>query len=137
MGRIQNGDALIFFNFREDSIRQIAHAFVDHDFDKFERPLLNNVFFVTMTEYEKGLPAHVAYPPLDVEWPLARVISYAGRKQLHIAETEKYAHVTYFFNSGKEVPFPGEDRKLIPSARIPFDQKPEMSAREITDAVLE
>lgn len=136
VGRVQNGDALVFFNFREDSIRQIAHSFVDHDFDKFERPLLNNVFFVTMTEYEKGMSAHVAFPPLDVEWPLARVISYAGRKQLHIAETEKYAHVTYFFNSGKEAPYPGEDRKLIPSARVPFDQKPEMSAVEITDAVL-
>ncbi len=136
LGRVQSGDALIFFNFREDSIRQLAHAFVDHDFDKFVRAPLTNVFFVTMTEYEKGLAANVAFPPLDIEWPLSRVISYASKKQLHIAETEKYAHVTYFFNGGKEAPYPGEDRKLIPSARVPFDTKPEMSAREITDVVL-
>lgn len=136
-GRIQNGDGVIFFNFREDSIRQLAHAFLDHDFNKFERSYLTNLFIVTMTEYEKGLPAHVAFPPHDVEWPLSRVISYTGKRQLHIAETEKYAHVTYFFNGGKEAPFPGEDRKLIPSAPVPFDQKPEMSAKEITELVLQ
>ncbi|MEK7643399.1 MAG: 2,3-bisphosphoglycerate-independent phosphoglycerate mutase [Patescibacteria group bacterium] len=135
-GRIQNGDAVVIFNFREDSIRQITHSFLDHDFVRFPRTALTDVFTVTMTEYEKGLNAHVAFPPLDIEWPLARVISYANLKQLHVAETEKYAHVTYFFNGGKEQPFPGEDRKLIPSARVPFNQKPEMSAREITDALL-
>ncbi|MEK7150584.1 MAG: 2,3-bisphosphoglycerate-independent phosphoglycerate mutase [Patescibacteria group bacterium] len=135
-GRMKSGDAVIFFNFREDSERQLAHAFLDPNFNKFEREYISNLFFVTMTEYEQGLPAHVAFPPLDVEWPLSRVISYAGRKQLHIAETEKYAHVTYFFNGGKEKPYPAEDRKLIPSYRVPFDQKPDMSATEITDAVL-
>ncbi len=136
-GRIHEGDAVVFMNFREDSERQMAHAFVDHDFTKFDRAFIQNLFFVTMTEYENGLPAHVAFPPLNIDWPLARVVSYAGRKQFHIAETEKYAHVTYFFNGGKEQPFPAEDRKLLPSARVPFDQKPEMSACEITDAVLE
>ncbi|KKU52601.1 MAG: 2,3-bisphosphoglycerate-independent phosphoglycerate mutase [Parcubacteria group bacterium GW2011_GWA2_47_10b] len=135
-GRIKEGDSVIFFNFREDSVRQLAHAFLDEDFSKFERAKIPNLFFVTMTEYEKGLAAHVAFPPLDIEWPLARVVSYANKKQLHVAETEKYAHVTYFFNGGKEQPFSGEDRKLVPSARVPFDQKPEMSAREITEATL-
>jgi 2,3-bisphosphoglycerate-independent phosphoglycerate mutase len=136
-GRIKDGDSVIFSNFREDSVRQLAHAFLDESFDKFDRQKISNMFFVTMTEYEKGLPAHVAYPPMDVEWPLARVISYAGKHQLHIAETEKYAHVTYFFNGGKEQPFDGEERKLIPSARVAFDQKPEMAAHEITEAVVQ
>jgi 2,3-bisphosphoglycerate-independent phosphoglycerate mutase len=135
-GRIKDGDAVVFFNFREDSERQLTHAFLELNFDKFDRTYISNLFFVSMTEYEKGLPAHVAFPPLDVEWPLSRVISYAGRKQLHIAETEKYAHVTYFFNGGKEKPFPGEERKLVPSFRVSFDQKPDMSALEITDAIL-
>ena len=133
---IKDGDAVIFFNFREDSVRQITRAFLEEKFNKFERVFMPNIYFVTMTEYDSGLPAHVAYPPLDVEWPLSRVISHAGIKQLHIAETEKYAHVTYFFNGGKERPFPDEERVLIPSARVPFDKKPEMSAVEITDSVL-
>lgn len=136
MGRLKDNDALIFFNFREDSERQMAHAMGDVTFDKFERQKVQNLFLVTMTEYEKNLPAHVAFPPLDIEWPLARVVSYAGHKQFHIAETEKYAHVTYFFNGGKEQAFQGEERKLIPSFRVPFDQKPDMSANEITEALL-
>lgn len=136
MGRIGDGDGVIFFNFREDSVRQLTHVFLDLQFDKFERPALPNLFFVTMTEYEKGIPAHIAFLPLEIDWPLSRVISYAGRKQFHIAETEKYAHVTYFFNGGKEKPYPGEDRKLIPSAQVPFDTKPEMSAGEITQTLL-
>jgi len=135
-GRIKQGDSVIFFNFREDSVRQLAHAFLDENLEKFEREKIPNLFFVTMTEYEQALAAHVAFPPLDVEWPLARVVSYAQKKQFHIAETEKYAHVTYFFNGGKEQPFAGEERKLIPSLRVPFDQRPEMSAHEITEAVL-
>lgn len=135
-GRIKDGDSIVFFNFREDSERQLVRAFLDTNFTAFDRGVAPKVFFVTMTEYEKGFPAHVAFPPLDVEWPLAHVISYAGRKQFHVAETEKYAHVTYFFNGGKEKAFPGEDRKLIPSYRVPFDQKPDMSANEIVDAVL-
>ena len=137
VGRIHEGDAVVFTNFREDSERQLVHAFLNEEFDKFDRAKIPNMFFVTMTEYEKGLPAHVAYPPLNIEWSLARLISYANKKQFHIAETEKYAHVTYFFNGGKEQPFTGEERKLIPSARVPFDQKPDMSAREITDALIE
>jgi len=136
VGRIKDGDALIFFNFREDSERQMAHAFADINFDKFERTKLQNFFLVTMTEYERNMPAHVAFPPLDIEWPLARVISYAGKTQFHTAETEKYAHVTYFFNGGKEQAFDGEERKLVPSFKVPFDQKPDMSANEITEGLL-
>lgn len=136
--RIKSGDAAIFFNYREDSERELTAAFVADDFQGFAREKIPNLFFVTMTEYDKRIPAHVAFPPLDVEWPLARVISGAGLKQLHIAETEKYAHVTYFFNGGKEQAFPGEDRVLVPSPHVAhFDDVPEMSASKITDAVLE
>ena len=93
---------------------------------------------VTMAEYEKDLPVEVAFPPLQIDYPLARVIAEAGLKQLHIAETEKYAHVTYFFNGGQEKVHPGEDRLLIPSPQVvAYDQKPAMSAREITSRVNE
>jgi 2,3-bisphosphoglycerate-independent phosphoglycerate mutase len=91
-----------------------------------------------MTEYEKSLPVVVAFPPQDVVYPLARVLSEAGLAQFHTAETEKYAHVTYFFNGGREEPFPGEDRTLIPSPKVAtYDLQPEMSARGVTDAVLD
>ncbi len=136
--RIKDNDAVIFYNFREDSAREITHAFVEENFNKFERKKLQNLFFVTMTEYEKGLPVHVAFPSAEVEWPLARVIAEAGKKQMHIAETQKYAHITYFLNGGKEEEFPGEDRVLIPSPKISsYDLEPEMSARQITEKVLE
>ncbi len=134
--RIKDGDALISYNFREDSERQLAHAIADEEFSKFDRTRVANLFYVTMTEYEKGLNAHAAFSPMEIEWPLARVVSYAQKTQFHIAETEKYAHVTYFFNGGKEQPYAKEDRKLIPSYKVPFDQKPEMSAPEITEALL-
>lgn len=138
LGRIQHGDAVIVFNFREDSVREIAHAFLDKTFSKFSRERLENFIFVAMTEYEKNLGAEVAFPPLDVEWPLARVLSEAGRKQIHIAETEKYAHITYFFNGGRELPFSGEDRIFVSSPRdSSFDKKPEMASQEIVTRVLE
>ena len=137
-GRIGSGDVVIFYNFREDSVREIVSAFVSDNFNGFAREKINNLFFVTMTEYDKNLPVVVAFPPLDIDWPLARVISEANLKQLHIAETEKYAHVNYFFNGGKEKPFPGEDRILVPSPKIVhFDEMPEMSAGKITDYILE
>ena len=135
--RIKNQDAVIFYNFREDSVRELAQAFTEDGFDKFPREKLAELCFVTMTEYQKGLPVEVAFPPLDISWPLARVISEAKLKQLHIAETEKYAHVTYFFNGGRERPFAGEERILVPS--LPgtrFDENPEMSAAKITDALV-
>ncbi|QQG42742.1 MAG: 2,3-bisphosphoglycerate-independent phosphoglycerate mutase [Candidatus Giovannonibacteria bacterium] len=136
--RIESGDAVIFFNYREDSERELTSAFVSNNFSGFPREKLGNLFFVTMTEYDKRFPAEVAFPPLDVAWPLARVISEAGLRQLHAAETEKYAHVTYFFNGGKETPYSGEERILIPSPKSArFDQTPEMSAAKITDTILE
>ncbi|MFA6131346.1 MAG: 2,3-bisphosphoglycerate-independent phosphoglycerate mutase [Patescibacteria group bacterium] len=136
--RIKSGDAVVFFNYREDSEREITAAFVDDAFTGFSRTKIENLFFVTMTEYETRFPVRVAFPPLGIEWPLARTISGAGLKQLHIAETEKYAHVTYFFNGGKETAFSGEDRVLVPSPHVAhFDEVPEMSASKITDAVVE
>lgn len=136
-GRICDRDAVIFYNFREDSARELSHAFVDEHFEGFAREWFRNLLFVTMTEYEQGLPARVAFSPIDVAWPLARVISEAGFRQLHVAETEKYAHVTYFFNGGRERPFPGEERMLVASPRTAhIDDTPEMSAAQVTDTVI-
>jgi 2,3-bisphosphoglycerate-independent phosphoglycerate mutase len=139
VGIIKDNDALIIFNFREDSMREISEAFVKEKFDHFERKKLVNFFLVTMTEYEKKLPATmIAFPPLDINFPLGRVVSEAGLRQLRIAETEKYAHVTYFFNGGKEKHFVGEDRLLIPSLPAAhFDEVPEMKSAEITAKIIE
>ncbi|MBI3631017.1 MAG: 2,3-bisphosphoglycerate-independent phosphoglycerate mutase [Candidatus Sungbacteria bacterium] len=137
-GIIREHDALIFFNFREDSMRQITHAFVDDEFDKFPRAKVQDLEVVTMTEYEGDLSALAAFPALDIRWPLARVLADAGLRHLHIAETEKYAHVTYFFNGGVEKPFVGEDRILVPSQTTAhFDQTPEMRSPEITARILD
>lgn len=139
VGTIANDDTVIFFNFRSDRARQLTKSFVLPGFDKFPRAeYLRDLHFVTMTEYEKNLPVSVAFPPEEVTMPLAKVYSDAGLFQLHAAETEKYAHVTYFFNGGVENPFPGEDRVLVPSPSVPaYDQKPDMSARTVTDRVVE
>ncbi len=135
---VSNNDAVIFFNFRADRARQLTSAFVLPKFDKFKRDLLANLLFVTMTEYEKNLPVKVAFPPEVVDKPLARVLSENGLRQLHIAETEKYAHVTYFFNGGREKSYEGEDHVLVPSPVVSsYDQKPDMSAREITRKLIE
>lgn len=138
LGRIKDGDAVIFYNFREDSARELTSAFTDERFDRFKRDnWLKNLLFITMTEYDKRFSVKAAFPSLDIKWPLARVISEAGLKQLHIAETEKYAHITYFLNGGQEKPFPKEDRILIPSPPAQsYDQRPEMSASQITEAVI-
>jgi len=134
---IGEGDAVIFFNFRPDRARQITKALVVPDFDKFEREYIPDLAMTTMTEYEKDLPVEVAFPPEAVETCLGRVISDAGLKQLHIAETEKYAHVTFFLNGTREEPFPGEDRMIVPSPRVAsYDLQPEMSANELTAKVL-
>jgi len=136
LATVANGDAVIFFNFRPDRARELAQAFVVPSFNKFSKEYLNDLLFVTMTEYEKNLPATVAYAPIVVHNSLAEVISKAGLKQMHAAETEKYAHVTFFLNGTVEEPFTGEDRLLIPSAKVSsYDQKPEMSALEITKEV--
>lgn len=135
---VRDNDALIFADFREDSMRELTHAFVDESFDHFSREKLQNCLVVTMTEYQKGMPALAAFPQLDIHWPLARVLSEAHLRHLHIAETQKYAHVTYFFNGGIEKPFPGEDRILVPSdATAHFDEVPTMKAPEITARILE
>jgi len=138
IGKIQANDAMVFCNFRADRARQLTKAFVLPGFDKFPRTYLDDLYFVSMTEYEKDLPLEVAFPPELVFDPLAKIISEAGLKQLHIAETEKYAHVTFFFNGGQEEQYIGEERILVPSARVAsYAKKPEMSAREITKKVEE
>ena len=135
---IEDGDSVIFFNIREDRARQITEAFVLDNFEHFERGAkLKNLNFTTMMEYEKGLPVNVVFPPEEVEEPLGKILSLAGKKQLRIAETEKYAHVTYFFNGGKEKPYPEEIRMLIPSPSVEsYDQTPKMSAEEITHNII-
>lgn len=136
---IEDGDSVIVFNFRSDRPRQIVHAISDPAFDGFTRDSVRQeLYVVTMTEYQEDLPVHVAFPPENVKMPLARVISEAGKTQFHAAETEKYAHVTYFLNGGREEPFAGEERKLIHSPKVAtYDLQPEMSAFPVTDAVVE
>ncbi len=134
---IRDHDAVIFFNFRNDRMRQLTKAFVQEEFTGFSRTKISDLFVVTMTEYEAGLPVRVAFPPEYIENPLAKILADHQMKQLHIAETEKYAHVTFFLNGGNEKPFPGEERVLISSPQVSsFDQKPEMSARLITERVV-
>lgn len=138
LATVKDKDSVIFFNFRSDRGRELTKAFVLPGFDKFEREYFEDLFFVTMTEYEKDLPVEVAFPPETIDEPLAKVISDAGQKQLHIAETEKYAHVTFFFNGGTEKEFPGEERILVPSPRVAsYADKPEMSAKEVAKKVTE
>lgn len=163
---IKDNDAVIFFNFRIDRPRQLTKAFVLPDFEggitsegfdpyavkykgkhiqettpttTFKRKVvLNNLFFVTMTEYERGLPVQVAFPPQSVDMPIGRVLEQRGLKQLRVSETEKERFVTYYFNGLREDPFEGEHRIIIPSAQVAtYDQKPEMSANDIMSTVLE
>ncbi|MEI7620919.1 MAG: 2,3-bisphosphoglycerate-independent phosphoglycerate mutase [Candidatus Moraniibacteriota bacterium] len=133
---IKDGDGVIFFNFREDRARQITKAFVLPEFDGFQRTLLK-IDFATLVEYEKDLPTEVAFPPIILTGGLGGVLSQHSLKQLRIAETEKYAHVTYFFNGGKEDPWLGEDRLLVPSPAVSkFDEAPEMSAAIVTEKIV-
>jgi 2,3-bisphosphoglycerate-independent phosphoglycerate mutase len=137
---IGNGDTVIFFNFRADRTRQLTRAFTERHFDGFERDsYLDLSNFTCMTLYDEAFGLPVAFPPVHMEGILGQVISSQGLRQLRIAETEKYAHVTYFFNGGQERPFDNEDRCLIPSPRdiATYDQKPEMSAIAVTDEVLD
>lgn len=166
LGLIENNDAAIFFNYRIDRPRQLTKAFILADFEKlviekaafdpyaeryglrlYEVPKrtttfkrakkFQNLFFVTMTEYEKGLPAKVAFPPTPVKMPLTRVLSEKGLRQLHIAETEKERFVTYYFDGQRENSFPGEERIEIPSPKVAtYDKKPEMSADEVTQELI-
>lgn len=134
--RIKNGDAIIFMNFREDSSRQLTKVFVDKDFQEFEREELDDLLFVTMTEYDKKLKTAIAFPQPEVNLTLGELVSAQGLKQLRIAETVKYAHVTYFFNGGKEKPLAGEERILIPSLKdVRPEEAPEMQAEKICQAM--
>lgn len=139
VGTVRDGDGIIFFNFRSDRVREITRAFTDPGFSGFSRPNLPSLSsFVCMTEYDETFALPVAFGPEQLRNILGGVLATAGLRQLRIAETEKYAHVTFFFNGGIEVPFPGEDRVLIPSPKdVPtYDLKPEMSARKVTDELL-
>ena len=134
---IKNGDSLIFFNFRPDRAREITKALSLPEFDKFPRVEIKDFLMVTMMEYEKDLPVEVAFPPQAIETSLAKVVSDAGLRQLHIAETEKYAHVTFFMNGMREEEYPGEDRVIIPSPRVStYDKAPEMATPLIADRVV-
>jgi 2,3-bisphosphoglycerate-independent phosphoglycerate mutase len=156
---IRDNDAIIFTNFRPDRGRQLSQAFVLPDIDAridkhyakqqaegqqlppqiWQRgPQLQNLFFATLTQYEEGLPVHVVFAPKHVAAPLARVVSEAGLQQYHSAETEKYPHVTFFLNGGREEPFVGEDRTLVASPKVAtYDLQPEMSAAGVTEKLLE
>lgn len=136
VGLIESGDAVICFNFRPDRSRELTKAFVLPVFDKFPRTALERLTFVTFTEYEKDLPVEVAYPPQLIDVCLAKVVSDAGFSQLHIAETEKYAHVTFFLNGMREEAFPGEQRVIIPSPRVSsYDKEPAMSVFAIAERI--
>src|SRR5580693_4408913 len=135
--RIRDNDVVFFFNFRADRGRQLSRAFLFPDFDGFDRRVQPKVHFVTMTVYDKTYNCPVAFQPQTLDNILGKVVSEAGKKQLRIAETEKYPHVTYFFNGGEEVAFPGEDRVIVPSPKVAtYDLKPEMSAPEVTAEVV-
>ena len=134
---VKDGDGVVFFNFRPDRARELTHAFTDVEFGGFERKELK-LSFATMTQYEEGLNVKVAYPPEAITNTLGEIIARNGMTQLRIAETEKYAHVTFFFNGGVEEPYNGEDRILVPSPKVAtYDLQPEMSAIEVTDKVVE
>jgi 2,3-bisphosphoglycerate-independent phosphoglycerate mutase len=133
-------DTSIFFNFRADRARQLSQALANPEFEGFARPfdVSGSVELLTMTHYMDGLKATAIFEEQDIDQPLARVISEAGLSQLHVAETEKYAHVTFFLNGGREEPFPGEDRTLIPSPKVAtYDLQPEMSAPAVCAAVID
>jgi len=135
--RMRDGDAVIFFNFRPDRARELTRALVDPSFDEFERPETPELRFVCLTEYDPTIPAPVAFPKDLPSCTLADVLADAGLRQLHIAETEKYAHVTFFLNGGAEPPKPGEERILVPSPKVAtYDLQPEMSEPEVAERLV-
>ena len=137
--KVENEDSFVFFNFRPDRARQLTRAFVDDDFDSFARKKFKDISFVTMTEYDKTIKnVQIAYPKQGYNNVLGQIVSEKGLKQLRIAETEKYAHVTFFFNGGIEKEFKNEDRILVPSPKVStYDLKPEMSAIEVKNHVVD
>jgi 2,3-bisphosphoglycerate-independent phosphoglycerate mutase len=135
-GAIESGDGVIFYNFRPDRARQVTYALVQPDFKGFERKFIQPLSFVTFTQYDPSLPVEVAFKPQNLTNILGEVIANHGLKQFRTAETEKYPHVTYFFNGGLEEPFEGEDRELIQSPMVStYDRAPAMSAELVTDTV--
>jgi len=134
---IDDGDSIIFWNFRSDRARQITYALTQDGFDKFERKKYPNVYYACMSVYDKHLPLPAAFPQEKVEVNFGWLLSQNNLKQLRISETEKYAHVTFFFNSQIEDPYPGEDRIMVPSPKVPsYEEKPEMSSAEITEKLV-
>lgn len=134
--RIQDGDAVIFFNFRADRARQITRAFTQPGFDGFDRGAALDLHYVTFTPYDRAFDLPIAFPKVNLEETLGEVIAARGGRQLRAAETEKYPHVTYFFSGGREQPFAGEDRILVPSPKVPtYDLQPEMSAFPLAEKV--
>jgi 2,3-bisphosphoglycerate-independent phosphoglycerate mutase len=135
--RVRDGDTVFFFNFRADRARQLSQAFLLENFDGFDREVCPRVNFVSLTQYDVTYPSPFIFASEELRKILGEVVSAAGKTQLRIAETEKYPHVTYFFNGGIERAFPGEDRKIIPSPKVAtYDLQPEMSAPEVTDEVI-
>jgi 2,3-bisphosphoglycerate-independent phosphoglycerate mutase len=135
--RIRADDGVIFFNYRADRARQLSEAFLFDDFTGFPRASRRKVLFATMTRYRRDFPCLVAFDPQGLEGHLGQVVSEAGLRQLRIAETEKYAHVTFFFSGGDEAELPGESRILIPSPKVAtYDMQPQMSAPEVTDRLM-
>jgi 2,3-bisphosphoglycerate-independent phosphoglycerate mutase len=140
IGSIADDDSIIFTNFRSDRAKQITQAFTDNSFNKFSPATkLKKVHFISMIQYDDDLKTDgIAFPPEDISITLGKLLSQNNKHQLRLAETEKYAHVTYFFNGGKEDPYPNEDRIVIPSKAVSsYDQLPEMSSREVTNILLE
>jgi 2,3-bisphosphoglycerate-independent phosphoglycerate mutase len=134
--RVRDDDVVLFFNFRADRARQLSQAFLFKNFDGFDRGKWPRVHFVTLTQYDVTYPSPYIFAPEKLVHILGEVASAAGKTQLRIAETEKYPHVTYFFNGGIERAFPREDRKIIPSPKVAtYDLQPEMSAVPVTDEV--
>ena len=138
-GRVRDGDSVIFFNFRPDRARQLTRALGEPDFSEFDREQAPQVRLTTLTEYQEDWDYPIAFPPARPAITLAALLADHGLRQLHVAETEKYAHVTYFFNGGEEDPYPGEERHLVDSPRDvkTYDEKPEMSAPGATEAFVE
>ena len=130
---LKDGDSLICFNFRPDRARQIIKSLAEKEFSDFDRKIFLNLDLITFTQYDANLSVKVAFPPESLDNFIGKIVSENGLKQYRTAETEKYPHVTYFFNGGVEIPLPGEERHLIPSPRVAtYDMEPEMSAEELT-----
>ncbi|MBI3631281.1 MAG: 2,3-bisphosphoglycerate-independent phosphoglycerate mutase [Candidatus Staskawiczbacteria bacterium] len=135
--RIRDNDAVVFFNFREDSIRQLTKSFVDDNFKFFERQKLNNLFVATFTKYDDYLNTHIVFEPLKVENSLAEVVEKNGLRQLRIGESFKYAHVSYFFNCGQETAYQNEERVIVPSLdEVTIEENPQLMAPKLTQAII-